>query len=97
MAASMLTARLAQDRTPISNCSIALKGPPKALMCGDTTISPPKVDVHFSVAPSANTYTLVMTCAGFRAEERAFKYGEDVSPSKPFELGVVVLRRFVAD
>jgi hypothetical protein len=87
---------LAEDRTPLSNCTIALKGPPKALMCCDTNISPPNVDVHFTVAPSPNAYKLVLTCAGFRPEERAFKYGEDASPSKPFELGVVVLSRFVA-
>jgi hypothetical protein len=85
----------AQDRTPLSDCTIALKGPPKALMCCDTNLSPPKVDVHFTVAPSANAYKLVLTCAGFRPEERTFKYGEDASPSKPLELGVVVLRRFV--
>jgi hypothetical protein len=29
------------------------------------------------------------------SEERTFKYGEDASPSKPLELGVVILRRFV--
>jgi hypothetical protein len=86
----------AQDRTSLSNCRIALKGPPSALMCCDTTLSPPKVDVHFTVAPSAIAYKLVLACAGFRPEERAFKYGEDASPSKPLELGVIILRRFVA-
>ncbi len=86
---------LAQDRTPLSNCTITLKGPPKALTCCDATIRPPQFDVHFTVAPSPNTYQLILTCAGFRPQERAFKYGEDASPSKPFELGVVVLRRLV--
>jgi hypothetical protein len=87
---------LAQDRTPLFNCTIALKGVPKALMCCNSPIRPPQVDVHFTVAPSPNAYKLVLTCAGFRPEERAFKYGEDASPSKPLELGVVVLSRFVA-
>lgn len=85
----------AQDRTALSDCTIALKGPPKALVCCDTSVSPPKVDVRFTVAPSPNAYKVVLTCAGFRPEERAFKYGEDTSPSKPLELGVVILRRFV--
>ena len=85
----------AQDRTPLSKCTIALEGPPKALMCCDSTLSPPNVDVHFTVAPSTNAYKLVLACAGFRPEERAFRYGEDASPSKPLELGVVILRRFV--
>jgi hypothetical protein len=86
----------AQDRTSLSNCTIALKGPPSALMCCDTTFSPPKVDVHFTVAPSATAYKLVLACAGFRPEERAFKYGDDASPSKPLELGLIILRRSAA-
>ena len=85
----------AQDRTALSDCAIALKGPPKALMCCDTSLSPPKIDVRFTVAPSPNAYRVVLACAGFRPEERGFKYGEDTSPSKPLELGVVILRRFV--
>jgi len=87
-------ALFAEDRTPLSDCTIALKDPPKALLCCDTSLSPPKVDVHFTVAPSANSYKLVLTCAGFRPEERAFRYGEDAPPSKPLELDVVILRRF---
>jgi hypothetical protein len=87
---------VAQDRSPLSNCTIALTGPPNALMWCDTSLSPPKVDVHFTVAPSPNSYKVVLACAGFRPEEHAFKYGEDASPSKPLDLGTIILRRFVA-
>jgi hypothetical protein len=85
----------AQDRTALSDCTIALKGPPKALMCCDTIVSPPKIDVRFTVAPSSNAYKVVLACAGFRPEEHAFRYGEDTTPSKPLELGVIILRRLV--
>jgi hypothetical protein len=85
----------AQDRTSLSNCTIALTGPPSALMCCDTKLSPPKVDVHFTVAPSNIAYKLVLACAGFQPEERVFN-GEDASPSKPLELGVIILRHSVA-
>jgi hypothetical protein len=83
---------VAQNQAPLSNCTVALKGPPNALMCCDTTLSPPNVDVPFTVAPSKIDYELVLTCAGFQPAEREFKYGVDASPSKPLELGVVTLR-----
>lgn len=86
----------AQDRTTLSKCTIGLKSPSEVLTCCDTALTPPKFDVHFTVAPSSNSYKVVLACAGFRPEERAFKYGEDVSPSKPLDLGVVILRPFVA-
>ena len=86
----------AQDRTTLSKCTIGLKGPPEALTCCDTALTPPKFDVHFTVAPSPNSYKVVLACAGFRPEERAFRYGDNASPSKLLELGAVILRPFVA-
>jgi hypothetical protein len=83
---------VAQDRSSLSNCTVALKGPPDTLMCCDTTLSPPKVDVPFTVTPSKISYKLVLACVGFQPEEREFKYGVDASPSKPLELGVITLR-----
>lgn len=83
---------MAQDQSSLSSCTVALKGPPDALMCCDTTFSPPKVDVPFTVAPTKTVYKLVLACPGFQPEEREVRYGVDVSPSKPLELGVITLR-----
>ena len=73
------------------DCTISLKGPPQALMCCDAPISPKGFRTQFTVAPTKIDYTLVIACSGFRPHERRFTYGVDVSPSKPLELGVVVL------
>jgi hypothetical protein len=86
---------LAEDQAPLSHCTVALKGPPNALTCCDSTISPPNFDVLFTVAPSKIGYKLVLACDGFQPAEREFKYGVDTLPSKPLELGVVTLRASV--
>jgi hypothetical protein len=85
---------VAQDQTSLSNCTATLKGPSDALSCCDTNIiSPPKVNLQFTVAPSTIHYKLVLACEGFKPEAREFTYGKDVLPSKPLELGVVTLQR----
>jgi hypothetical protein len=83
---------VAQDQSLLSDCTIALKGPPDALTCCDRPWSPPSLDTRFTVAPTQIVYKLVLSCSGYQPEERTFKYGEDASPSKPLELGVVTLR-----
>jgi hypothetical protein len=83
---------VAQNQAPLSNCTVALKGPPSALMCCDTSLSPPEVDVPFTVGPAKIGYKLIFERAGFQPEERDFKYAADASPSKPLELGVITLR-----
>ena len=85
-------ALVARDQSHLSNCTVTLKGPPDALTCCNTTVSPAKIDMHFTVAPSRISYKLVFTCAGFQPVEREFKYGVDASPSKPLELGVITLQ-----
>jgi hypothetical protein len=80
------------DQCSLSSCTVALRGPPDALMCCDTTFSPPKVDIPFIVAPTKTVYKLVLACLGFQPEERDVEYGVDVSPSKPLELGMITLR-----
>jgi hypothetical protein len=36
-------------------------------------------------------YTLTASCPGFRPYVREVVYGRDMSPSKPLDLGVVIL------
>jgi hypothetical protein len=83
---------VAKDGSPLTNCSIELKGPPDALICCNGPVTPPKIDTIFTVAPTTMAYKLTLTCAGFVPAEHPFKYGVDVSPSKPLELGVVTLQ-----
>jgi len=85
-------ALVAGDKSPLSNCTVTLKGPPNALMCCDTTVSPGKIDAQFTVAPTEISYKLVFACADFQPVEREFKYGVDALPSKPLELGVMTLQ-----
>ena len=85
---------VAKDKSSLSNCTATLKGPANALSCCDkNVISPPNFNLLFTVAPSNIRYKLVLLCEGFQPEAREFTYGEDVTPSKPLELGVVTLQR----
>lgn len=83
---------VAKDDSPLTNCNIDLKGPPDALICCNGPMTPPKIDTIFTVAPTTMAYKLTLACAGFVPAEYPFKYGVNVSPSKPLELGVVTLQ-----
>jgi hypothetical protein len=79
------------DGSRLTNCSIELKGPPDALVCCNGPVTPPKIDTIFTVAPATMAYKLTLACEGFAPVEHPFKYGVDVSPSRPLDLGVVTL------
>jgi hypothetical protein len=82
----------AQSKPMPAICKVELKGPPDALICCNRDISPPTVDIRFTVAPAKASYKLVLLCDGFQAVEHDFKYGSDTTPTKPLDLGVIRLR-----
>ena len=84
---------IASQNKPIPPiCKVELKGPSDALTCCNQPVSPPTVDIRFTVAPSKLSYKLILACDGFLPVERDFKYGSDVTPTKPLELGVIALQ-----
>jgi hypothetical protein len=78
------------DAVPLEHCTLSLQPPAGGLACCDGPVDPTHVNTLFTVPPSAAHYTLA--CPGFRPYVREVVYGTDVSPSRPLNLGVVVLQ-----
>jgi hypothetical protein len=74
-----------------SNCTLKIIEPAEALDCCAQPIKPQGFEALFIVSPFDQTYKLSMQCAGFKPHVVIVRYGKDVSPSKPLELGTVVL------
>jgi len=74
-----------------SNCTLKIVDPVQALNCCARLINPQGFESHFTVGPFDQTYKLSMECAGFKPHIVTVRYGKDVSPSKPLDLGTVVL------
>jgi hypothetical protein len=75
----------------LGNCKLAIIDPKDALHCCDSTVNPNNIDTLFTVNPNRETYTVSLECEGYMPYVTKVRYGRDVSPSKPLDLGTVVL------
>jgi hypothetical protein len=77
----------------LEHCSLDIRWPSGSLMCCTAALSPPNISTVFVVpVGSKNTYTLILSCPGFRPYEVRVRYGQDASPRKPLDLGVITLQ-----
>jgi hypothetical protein len=79
------------ETTTPSQCVLKIIEPSKALNCCAQSINPQGFEAHFTVSPFDQTYKLSMECVGFKPHIVTVRYGRDVSPEKPLDLGRVFL------
>lgn len=84
---------MAADGAMLSGCKIGVVEPPNALWAGGGSFVPPNLSTSFTLSPSRETYTLSVACAGYAPFIKQVRYGPDVGPSKPLDLGAVMLKR----
>ena len=83
---------VSRTSVPLEHCSLDIRWPSGSLICCAAALSPPKISTMFLVPPfSKKTYTLTLSCPGFRPYVVRVRYGQDASPRKPLELGVITL------
>jgi hypothetical protein len=84
---------MSSTSAPLEHCKLDIRWPSGSLMCCTAPLSPPGISTAFVVpAFSKSTYTLILSCRGFRPYEVRVRYMQDAAPKKPLDLGVITLQ-----
>ncbi len=74
-------------------CTLDLNRKDDKHFFGPIVTKPGQFSTMFLVAPYKAEYRLIISCPGYESRRIAIRYGEDATPTKPINVGEIIMNR----
>ena len=86
-----VTGHVADQAGVPKSCRLFIREISGGLGCCSEMVDPRNIDQQFWVMPGQQPYELVLECPGFQDYTQTAIFGVDMTPSKPLDLGDIIL------